>query len=246
MEKYFYEAFDGMSRLAPGSQHSTLQAIAKIPTDKAIKILDIGCGEGTHTFTVAEALPNAEIIAIDNNSCYIEELNLRARRLGVDKRVSGRCVSMFEMNFQPSSFDYIVAEGAIYIAGFAQGLKDWKKLLKRGGAIICSEISWLVGSPSPEVRKYWEEAYPGIDTTEHKIEIAEKLGYSCHNTFVLPTECWTKNYYEPLQENLNKMKIKYDSNSEAKQVIEAIEEEIDIYNRYGSEYSYVFYELVLN
>lgn len=33
-------------------------------------------------------------------------------------------MSMFEMDFEPESFDLIWSEGSIYIAGFQTGLKD--------------------------------------------------------------------------------------------------------------------------
>lgn len=47
------------------------------------------------------------------------------------------------MDFVPESFDLIWAEGYIYIIGFKKGLQDWKKFLKPGGYLICSEISWF-------------------------------------------------------------------------------------------------------
>ncbi len=243
MEKYFYEAFEGMLRLGPGSEEMTLQAIASMPRDRAIKILDVGCGVGTHTFIVAKALPNAQIVAIDNNPDFIEELNANAVRFALSERVQGLCMSMFEMSFEEGSFDYIFAEGAIYIAGFKEGLRDWNRLLKPQGAIICSEISWIVDDPSPEPKAYWDEAYPQIDTVSHKVAQAEELGYTCQSTVTLPAECWTDNYYVPLQANLYIMKSKYVDNELAQQVIEMIEQEICMYSRYGNEYSYVFYTL---
>ncbi len=243
MERYFFEAFEGMLRLGPGSKSATLSAIKDIARDKAVKILDIGCGVGTHTFLVADALPNAHIIAIDNNSDYIEELNRRAKELDLSDRVQGVMMSMFEMTFEDATFDYIYSEGSIYIAGFKDGLRDWKRFLKPNGSIICSEISWIVDSPSPEPKAYWEGAYPQIDTIHNKVIEAEELGYSSLDTTTLPPDCWTDNYYVPLEAKLREMKLKYSDNEEALSVIEMINQEIDMYNRYGSEYSYVFYIL---
>ncbi len=243
MEKYFFEAFSDMLRLGPGSKEATLEAIAMIPVDNEVKILDIGCGVGTHTFIVAEALPNAIITAIDNNADYINQLNQTATKLGLANRVEGVTMSMFDMNFESASYNFIFSEGAIYIAGFEQGLREWKKILKPGGAIICSEISWITETPSPEPKEYWVAAYPQIDTISNKVALAETLGYTSLKTSILPPNCWTDNYYQPLQNNLNTMKNRYIDNFEAQQVIEIIEQEIDMYNRYGNEYSYVFYTL---
>lgn len=59
--------------------------------------------------------------------------------------------------------------------------------------------------------------------------------------FVMPIEDWTKSYYNPLQESLNKMKLKYMGNETAEQVINMLQKEIDLYHKYCNEYSYVFY-----
>lgn len=49
-EKYFYEAFEGMKRLGPGSAASTRRCDGTSFLPKSgIKILDVGCGAGTHT-----------------------------------------------------------------------------------------------------------------------------------------------------------------------------------------------------
>ncbi len=243
MEKYFFEAFEGMLRLGPGSENATLEAIKDIPVDTAVKILDIGCGVGTHTFILARTLPNAIITAIDNNPDYIEELNSKAEKFGLGSQVNGLCMSMFEMTFEEESFDYIFAEGAIYIAGFKEGLRDWGKFLKPGGSLICSEISWIVDAPSLEPQEYWGEAYPQIDSVSSKIALAQERGYTCLKTTILSPECWLDNYYTPLQANLEDMKLRYPNNQEAKQVIGIIEQEIAMYKSYGEEYSYVFYHL---
>ena len=143
MEKYFYEAFEGMKRFGPGSDESTMRAAEMFPAKKKPKILDIGCGIGTHTFAVAEKFPDADITAIDIYEPHIEKLNSLASKYGLSDRVRGIVMSMFEMTFENESFDLIWSEGAAYIAGFSNAIKDWKRLLKPGGYIICSEISWL-------------------------------------------------------------------------------------------------------
>ncbi len=241
MEKYFYEAFEGMERLGPGTAECTIRAISYIDKSKPVTILDIGCGVGTHTFILAKELENAQITAIDNNADYIAKLNKSSKMQRIENRVEGICMSMFEMKFKDNSFDYIFAEGAIYIAGFSKGLSDWKRLLKKDGMIICSEISWIVSEPSEKTKAFWNENYPQIDTIRNKVSQAENLGYKLIDHFILPKEAWTDNYYIPLGISLEKMKAKYSTNSEVLEVINIIQKEIDLYNEFGDEYSYVFY-----
>lgn len=244
MENYFFEAFEGMDRLAPGSEESTLKAISmyKGPRE-APDILDIGCGNGIHTMLLAREFSNAKIIAIDNHQGFVEELNNKVSSMGWSDRVSGKCISMFDMNFDEESFDLIWSEGAIYIAGFERGLKEWKKFLKEDGFLICSEVSWIVDNPSDEISAFWEEEYPQIDTIENKIKQIEAAGYTYQGHFVLPSRDWTDNYYDPLQANLDRMLEKYRENDMAKQVVAMLQHEIDMYHKYMDEYSYVFYAM---
>lgn len=243
MEDYFYEAFENMDRLGPGDNQSTLKAIECIDKNQTVKILDIGCGVGSHTFLMAKSLENAEVVAIDNSSDFIDQFNHKAKQYNLDNRVKGICMSMFEMTFEDSSFDYIFAEGSIYIAGFETGLKEWKRFLKPNGKLICSEISWITDNQSKQAKAYWEANYPQIDSIENKNIQAENLGYEVVNHFILPKEAWTDNYYVPLQRNIDAMKAKYPENAIALEVARMIQEEIDLYTNHGTEYSYVFYVL---
>ncbi len=242
MEKYFFEAFEGMEQLGPGCEIATLKAITTIDKTRPVKILDVGCGIGVHTFIIANEIKNAEIIALDNMQNYIDKVNDRASNLGLCDRVKGVCMSMFDMTFKDCSFDYIFAEGAIYIAGFTNGLSDWKRFLKKDGKIICSEICFTSNDVSNEVKLYWESNYPQIDHIANKIAQAKKLGYNTLSHFPLPPEAWTENYYVPLANNLKAMREKYEDNHEALEVITLIEQEIDLYYRHSEEYNYVFFE----
>lgn len=242
MEKYFFEAFEGMNRLGPGSKESTLKAISMFSkTHEQIDILDIGCGNGIHTMILADEIQNASILAIDNSNSFIETLNNKAKEHGLSDKVIGKCISMFEMPFEDKSFDLIWSEGAIYIAGFENGLRDWKRFIKDGGYLICSEISWLVDSPSQEIYNFWHSEYPEIDTVENKIKQIENAGYTYKSHFISPVTDWTDNYYTPLENNLNIMREKYIENDTAQQVIGILQKEIDLYKKYKDEYSYVFY-----
>lgn len=242
MEQYFFEAFEGMKRLGPGSKESTLKAAALYPVRNApVKILDVGCGVGAHTFQLAQLLPMAEITAIDNNPAHIAEFQKTAELSGLSMRVKGAVMSMFEMTFADESFDLIWAEGSIYIAGFTNGIRDWKRLLKTDGYLICSEISWLVDHPSEKCRQYWSEAYAEMDSVANKLEQIKSAGYIPQESFVCPPSDWTENYYDLLQANLHRIEKKYSKHTEAMGVVKMLQEEIDLYRQHGNEYSYVFY-----
>ena len=241
-EQYFFEAFANMSRLGPGSSTSTVKASLYYPDKyKPVRILDIGCGLGTHTFLLAKQFPNAQITAIDNHKPFIEKLNKIAKNNGLSDRVNGVVMSMFDIAFDDNSFDIIWAEGSIYIIGFERGLKEWKRFLKPGGYLICTEISWLKENPSSDSYNFWIEGYPEIDTINNKIKKIEESKYTVKEHFICPTTDWTTNYYNPLSQNLDTMRKKYNGNEQAADVINMLQSEIDLYTRYNDEYSYVFY-----
>ena len=241
LEKKFFEAFEGMSRMAPGSEASTQKAAELLNRrNEPLEILDVGCGNGIHSLLLARLFPNAVITATDNHGPFIDQLNKSAAEKGLSHRVKGQVADMFQMPFEPASFDLIWSEGAIYIIGFQRGLQEWKQFLKPGGALICSEAVWLNETPSQEILEFWNAEYPEIDTVAAKLQQVTEAGYISQGHFVMPPSDWLS-YYEPLQKNLDRMKEKEGHLSTVQEVTQALQKEIDLYHQYGQEYSYAFF-----
>ncbi len=228
-------------RQGPGSQEATLKALGYIPyLDEPTKILDIGCGTGGQTITLAKNTA-AQITAVDMLPQFLEKLMKKARENNLLDRITAKEMLMDNLVFEESSFDVIWSEGAIYNIGFEKGLSLWRKYLEDNGVIAVSEISWLTDTRPEEIEKYWVNAYPEIDTVENKLSVIEKCGYSSVAHFALDYECWIDNYYQPLMENAEAFLKRYDYADEVKEFIEQGKIEADMYNRYKDYYSYVFY-----
>ncbi|WP_338472994.1 class I SAM-dependent methyltransferase [Niallia sp. XMNu-256] len=242
MEKYFYEAFEGLTRLAPGSEHSTKKAVSLVNVDreKELNILDIGCGTGIQTLILAEVFPHAHITAVDTNQQFLEMLKKQIHTNALEDRVTVLNASMFEMEFPSETFDLIWAEGSIYIIGFQEGLKQWKRFLKQDGYLVCSEISWLHSNPSKDSKEFWTEGYSEINTIPNKVKQILDLEYAIDFSFVLPEGDWIE-YYHPLEHNLKEMELKYDDHPVAMTVVNMIKQEINLYHNQSRDYSYVFY-----
>lgn len=78
--------------------------------------------------------------------------------------------------------------------------------------MICSELCWLTSNPSQESRCFWEKEYSGIDTIEHKLAEIQSEGYLVRGHFIYPDSDWTLNYDNPMQINLETMKMRYPDN----------------------------------
>src|SRR5262249_4216119 len=83
------------------------------------------------------------VTGVDQHQPFLDELNRRAAREGLAERIATVNASMSALDFPDADFDLIWSEGAIYVMGFAEGLRAWKRLLKRDGVIAVTEISWL-------------------------------------------------------------------------------------------------------
>jgi len=228
-------------RQGPGSEEATLKALSYIPDlNEKSKILDIGCGTGGQTITLAKNT-DAQITAIDMLPQFLEKLMQKVKENNLIDRITAKEMLMDRLTFDEKSFDVIWSEGAIYNIGFEKGLSLWSKYLKDNGYIAVSEISWLTDTRPEEIEQYWVNEYSEIDTIENKLSVIEKCGYTSVAHFILDDKCWIDNYYQPLLENTEAFLKKYDYADEAKEFIEAGKIEADLYNRFKDYYSYVYY-----
>jgi SAM-dependent methyltransferase len=239
-QEIFWKVHRDLPREAPGSEEATLQAFALLPDlPSAPFILDIGCGPGAQTLTLARA-SLANITAVDTHQPFLDDLASRATLAGVAERIQPVNASMFDLHFD-QHFDVIWSEGAIYIIGFEEGLRQWRGLLKPGGYVAVTELSWLKPDPPDEVLRFWQEGYPGMGTIEQNLARLAAAGYRTLGFFVLPESAWWENYYHPMAARIQKLRTEYQGNSEAQRALDMEFAEIELYRKYSSWYGYVFY-----
>lgn len=240
-QDFFWEIHSGLPREGPGDNASTRKAFAALPTLPAEPfILDVACGPGMQTIQLAN-LCKADIVAVDLHQEFLDELDRRAVEASVSDRVTTVNASMLELPFDEDSFDLIWCEGAVYIMGFEKGLIEWKPLLKKGGCLAVTNVSYLKDDAPEEVRKFWQAGYPEITTVDNFVKVVGSCGYKLLDQFTLPVSAWMDDYYTPMEKRLQSLRTKYTGNDEALKSINESQQEIDMYRKYSDYYGYVFY-----
>jgi SAM-dependent methyltransferase len=237
----FFELHAGLPREGPGNDATTLRALAEVgPLRNVPEILDIGCGPGAQTLVLALA-SSGRVTAVDVHQPFLDELRRRADAAGLGERVITVRASMTALPFVAESFDLVWSEGAIFIMGFDAGLRAWRGLLRPGGALVVSELTWLTSSPPGAARDFWREAYPGMRSAAENRAAIEANGYEHVADIVLPRTAWFDEYLTPLERRIDAIAAKRPHDEPFLRFLEGERTEIDVARRYGDAFGYVFY-----
>jgi len=84
--------------------------------------------------------------------------------------------------FDECSFDLVWSEGAVYVMGFATGLRAWRPLVRPAGLVVVTEATWFTDAPSARARSFWADAYPAMTDVTTNERIAAQAGYQVIGT----------------------------------------------------------------
>jgi SAM-dependent methyltransferase len=238
-EEAFFRLYEGLPRQGPGSDACTREALARLPPlPPEPAVADLGCGSGRSALVLAEHL-GVRVVAIDRHAPFVARLRAAARERGLGALIEARVGDMAAPEIAPGSLDLIWSEGAIYFLGFEDGLRRWRSLLRAGGLVAVTELSWL-GAARPAAG-FWAAAYPGMGSIEDNKARAAAAGFAVLDHFVLPPSAWWDEYYRPLQARIARLREGADAPLRA--AIAEAEQEIELFARHGDSYGYVFYLL---
>lgn len=233
--------FKAVDRQGPGSPEMTRRALEFIEgLPQKARIADLGCGTGGQTMVLAESVPG-QVTGLDIFPDFIEIFNRNAAARGLQDRVKGLVGSMDALPFNKEELDLIWSEGAIYNIGFERGLTEWKAYLKTGGYVAVTEATWFTPERPAEIEDFWNANYPDIDTIPVKVAQMEQAGYIPVAHFILPENCWTEHFFEPLELVKEAFLKKYKGNEMVANFIQMQQHEESLYRKYKEYYGYVFY-----
>jgi SAM-dependent methyltransferase len=236
VDPLFWEVHSGLAHEAPGSRADTLRALALTGLSGALAVLDAGSGPGAASLTLMEALPEAEVTAVDLHPPFLAEAEERARAAGFAGRFRTRAGDMARLPFAPGSFDLVWSEGAAYTVGLGRALAAWAPLLRAGGRIAFSEAVWLTPAPHPRARALFA-GHPGMTDADGVRRAIGAAGLRPLGDFLLSREGWEA-YYIPLAGRVEALAMRHGVDHP---VLAEHLEEIAVWREHGADYGYGFF-----
>ena len=170
----------------------TRKAFKMLPKCKNPHILDVGCGSGVPTIELAK-ISDGHVIGIDIDETSLNLLQRKIKETGLNNQVSVIKDSILTMDFPEESFDIIWSEGSIFVIGFENGIKKWRRFLKPNGFLVIHDEN--------------------KDKTK-KLGLITKYGYTLIAQFGLTDNLWWIEYFTPLEQLIQEFRHKYPNDSE--------------------------------
>lgn len=133
------------TRIAASMRDSGEGLVAKLGVTKGLKVLDLGCGDGTTAIPAARL--GADVLGVDIASNLVAAGNNRARELGLTnvRFQEGDASNLGEL--ADDSFDLVVSIfGAMFAPKPFDVAKEMVRVTKPGGRIVMG--NWIPGDPT--------------------------------------------------------------------------------------------------
>ncbi len=151
----FLETLWGEGYLSPGGADE-VRAVVDGFDLTGRNVLDIGCGSGGITLSLAADHGAAKVVGLDVEAPVLAKARERATARGLADQVEFVQVEPGPFPFPDASFDIVFSKDAmIHIADKEALFADIMRILKPGGWLLASD--WLIAhdnEPSPEMKHY--------------------------------------------------------------------------------------------
>jgi ubiquinone/menaquinone biosynthesis C-methylase UbiE len=133
------------TKIADTMRESGAALVAQIGITKGLKVLDLGCGDGTTAIPAAKL--GANVLGVDIASNLVEAGNRRAKAEGLANCTfrEGDAIDLHELN--DHSFDLVVSIfGAMFAPKPLDVAREMVRITRPGGRIIMG--NWIPGDPT--------------------------------------------------------------------------------------------------
>ena len=114
-----------------------------------MRLLDVGCGPGSITVGLAQAVAPGEVVGVDIEPSVLDE----ARRLAAERRVNNarfEASDVYDLPFADGSFDAALAHTLLeHVPDPVQALRELRRVLRPGGVLGVRDCDWASGIFAP-------------------------------------------------------------------------------------------------
>jgi SAM-dependent methyltransferase len=122
---------------------------------KGKKVLDIGSGKGTTACYLAQKY-DCEIVGIDISERMIVYATDRAKKEGLEDKVSFKNANALKLPFEEESFDIVLTECTTTLLDKRKAFTEFLRVVKTGGYIADLEMTWLKLPPCELEKKIYD------------------------------------------------------------------------------------------
>src|SRR3989337_191015 len=133
------------TRIAETMRESGEALVAKLGITEGLKVLDLGCGDGTTA--IPEAKLGADVLGVDIAKNLVEAGNIRAKAEGLEncRFQEGDATNLHELEDQ--TFDLVVSIfGAMFAPKPFDAAREMVRVTRTGGRIVMG--NWIPGDPT--------------------------------------------------------------------------------------------------
>lgn len=133
------------TRIAAAMRESGEALVNSLGVEKGMKVLDLGCGDGTTA--IPAALAGAEVLGVDIASNLVAAGNARAKALQLSNIRFEEGDASDLVNLEDDKFDLVVSIfGAMFAPRPGNVAKEMVRVTKPGGRIVMG--NWIPGDPT--------------------------------------------------------------------------------------------------
>ena len=210
--------------------------------DTAEKVMEL-CGEiaPQKALFVGDDLYTPELLEPSCRSliaAFTEESRAaKAAETGLESKV----VQLFELPTAEGGFDLIWYNGTVEFDGVTQRLSALKERAAKG-LVVYRALCWLI-EPMPDTRLFYERRFGVIEQMYTVVYKAKELGFGIRDFYIAPKSDWREGYYKPLNAAAREYEGAHPGSSDVSAGLALLEKEIDMFERHGEEFSYIYFIL---
>jgi SAM-dependent methyltransferase len=134
-----------------GGRKATERLVESCRITPNSRVLEIGCGVGITACYLARRV-GCSLTSVDLSEEMIAWARKRARREGLDDRITFRVADAQDLPFREGIFDAVISESVTAFATDKRGaVSEYQRVLRPGGRVGLTEASWVKAPPPPEL-----------------------------------------------------------------------------------------------